>query len=498
MRFSFVLSAVLALASSFVLLFLVALHAYSPILVPIPLLFPPAYILAAMSAASAFLGTTHLFMTRPELRRAILFLLLLTGGILVSHFYIIGVPATADCYSEEKQVYGCIMDEVYYVPAAQTLLSGTKCEPYLDNCNMEHPFLSKAFIAAGIQIFGLNVFGWRSFQVLMGSMSIPVLFAICLAISPNRRLAYYASLFFAFDTLFFVHSSIAVIDAHAIFFALLSFLVYLRGTRIWRLNRYVLSGIFLGLSGLSKETSIFFVLFLLSYHSLFGDGAFRKRIYGSMKILVCVVVVFALGTQIYDSLFTTSAVHSFLDHVRFILSYGSSLTGKGWTDSQLGTPITPIDWMLYYTPIGYLVTTVTVNSPSGTISYIGAGYYGITNKLETWLTFLWAPFVLVVLAKRSLVERASRDFRAAAFALVWFLWTYFPYIILYALGRVTYPYYIIQAIPAIAIGCAYVTTRDWFPRVMAWVFLAATFGWFFLYYPYKEFLPVWLRILLGR
>jgi predicted membrane-bound dolichyl-phosphate-mannose-protein mannosyltransferase len=498
MSFALRFAVVLTILDLFILLILVTLHARWPNLIPISPIIAMTYLLALSSSVSILFAALYLLVTRPEYKWMIVFITLLTGGTLLAHFYTIGTPTTADCYSKEKQVYGCIMDEVYYVPAAQTLLSGSKCAPYQDNCNMEHPFLSKAFIAAGIQIFGVNVFGWRFFEVLLGTMSIPILFAICLTMSPNKRLACYASLFFAFDTLFFVHSSIAVIDVHAIFFAMLSFLVYFRSSRLWRVDRYVLAGIFLGFAGLSKETSIFFAMFLIFYHYVFSEGTLKKKTYASFKILLTVVVVFALGTQLYDSLFTTSAVHSLLDHLRFIFSYGSSLTGKGWTDSLLGTPITPIDWMLYYTPIGYLITNVTINSASTAVSYVGAGYYGVTNKLETWLTFLWAPLVSYLLAKRSAGERTSLDFRVAAFALVWFLWTYFPYMALYALGRVTYPYYMIQAVPAIAIGCAYVTTRDWFPRIMGWVFLAATFGWFFLYYPNKEFLPIWLRVILGR
>ena len=54
-----------------------------------------------------------------------------------------------------------------------------ECAPYQDNCNLEHPWLSKAFIAAGIAIFGDNTFGWRIFNVILGTFSIPVLFGVC-------------------------------------------------------------------------------------------------------------------------------------------------------------------------------------------------------------------------------------------------------------------------------------------------------------------------------
>ena len=51
----------------------------------------------------------------------------------------------------------------------------------------------------------------------------------------------------------------------------------------------------------------------------------------------------------------------------------------------------------------------------------------------------------------------------------------------------TYPFYILPAIPAIAIGCAYVLTRKWFPREVAYILLGGVFLWFFLYYPGQVF-----------
>ena len=133
------------------------------------------------------------------------------------------------------------MDEIYYVPAAQALLAGEKCGPYLDNCNLEHPFLSKAIIAAGIAIFGNNDFGWRFFEVLLGTVSVPVLFAICWSLTRDSTLSLFAAFLLAFETLFFVQSSIAVIDIQMIFFALLAFIVYLAKLRIWKLDRVTLA-----------------------------------------------------------------------------------------------------------------------------------------------------------------------------------------------------------------------------------------------------------------
>jgi hypothetical protein len=98
----------------------------------------------------------------------------------------------------------------------------------------------------------------------------------------------------------------------------------------------------------------------------------------------------------------------------------------------------------------------------------------------------------------SAVSIDTPSFRLARFALLWFVFCYFPYIALYYYGRITYPYYILPAIPAISIGCAYLLTRKWFFQEVAYVLLAGVFLWFFLYYPDKSFLPGQLRAILGH
>jgi hypothetical protein len=97
-----------------------------------------------------------------------------------------------------------------------------------------------------------------------------------------------------------------------------------------------------------------------------------------------------------------------------------------------------------------------------------------------------------------LIELHELKLKFAALALVLFLWSYLPYIVLWIYGRVTYPFYILPAVPAIATGAAYFVTRDWFPRHVSWFYLAAAFSWFFWYFPLKDFLPVFLRAALGR
>jgi predicted membrane-bound dolichyl-phosphate-mannose-protein mannosyltransferase len=392
------------------------------------------------------------------------------------------------------------MDEVYYVPAAISIVQGQKCTLSIgSNCNPEHPFLSKALIALGIYLFGNDTFGWRFFMVVIGSLSIPIFFVLLRRITSNRRFIYFATLLFASDTLFFVHSSIAVIDAPSVFFGLLSFLLYFSKFRIWKINNILFSGLFAGLSILSKETGAFFVLTLAIYHILRKDyGSIARRLYDIFLIILVSSLTFLSLQQLYDFFYFQSSPSVF-DHIGYMLSYSTSLTGGEWNGSIFNGPIYPIDWFLFFKPIGYFVTRVTVNP--GNLSYISTGYFGIPNMIVVWLLYGWFPIlaakILGKLEEKS--ETWRSDMEAAKFSAIWILSQYIPYLVLWlSLGRTTYPFYMIQFIPALCIGAAYFISREWFPSKIAYVYISAAFGWFFFYYPVKDFLPTWLRIILSR
>src|SRR5438445_11872643 len=90
--------------------------------------------------------------------------------------------------------------------------------------------------------------------------------------------------------------------------------------------------------------------------------------------------------------------------MQFMLKYGDSLTGPGWTDDLLKSFITPLNWLTYYTPIAYLVTHVTVSSAQSNIVYVGVGYFGVTNMMMVWMVFFWVP--LLVIRRARVCEKA--------------------------------------------------------------------------------------------
>ena len=436
-----------------------------------------------------------------------------------------------NCYSTSSRVYGCIMDEVFYVPEGMGILAGQHCSTGAgapSDCHLEHPPLVPALLAAGMAVFGeYNSAGWRVMPALLGTFSIPLLFGIAWKASGSKKIASLSATLLALDVMFFSQSSAGLLDIPEIFFGLAAFFAYFANLRLWKLDRYVLAGVLLGLAGLAKETAVFLAAAFLTYVLLFGEEPRRRRVFNALKVALVVGLVFAGGLQAYDSTLATSQYLNFTHNVQYILSYGSSLvadklacqpTTGYWckfANDAGGPPILPTDWLLFYSPIAYFAISVCPNSVNGSCvggSYVSIAYYGVTNLLETWTVYVWVPLAAYALY-RFIKGRTPRleDFgfdgtkpalegetRFAALALTIFLWCYVPYIFLFLAGRVTYPFYIIPAIPAMAMGAAYWASRPWFPRWLMWMYVAMVFGFFFVYFPDKGFLPQWLRIIIGH
>ncbi|MDA4126316.1 MAG: glycosyltransferase family 39 protein [Thaumarchaeota archaeon] len=440
-----------------------------------------------------------------------------------------------NCYNTGSKNYGCIMDEVFYVPEAMGVLSGQHCATTISNCHMEHPYLVSALIAGGMAVFGTyNAVGWRIVPALLGTFCIPLLFGIAWKVSGDKRVAYISALLLSFDVMFFSQSSGALLDVPEVFFGLAAFFSYFAGLRVWKLDKYIISGIFLGVAGLAKETAIFIALAFLTYVLLFGEGTRGARVYSIFKVALVLALVFAAGLQAYDSTLGSPAMPTFVQHVGYVLSYGSSLkadklacqpTTGYWCkfpNDPGGAPILPTDWILYYSPVSYFATSVsvcpnTVNGvcQGGQYSFVALAYYGVTNLIETWTVFVWAPLAALVVYRhfrrpQPVLEQfgfaeggtpgpsVPDTTKFAGLALIFFLWTYIPYIFIFFTERVTYPFYFVPAIPAVALGASYWLTRDWFPRRLMYVYVAMAFIFFFVYFPAKGFLPDWLRVIIGH
>ena len=100
-----------------------------------------------------------------------------------------------------------VFDEAYYVPAANDLL-------HLVPSNLEHPFFGKIWGALGIYLFGNDFFGWRIFYVLIGVAAVWVLYELALVFFSKEKALLAASML-GFETLFFIHTSLLLLEGPA-------------------------------------------------------------------------------------------------------------------------------------------------------------------------------------------------------------------------------------------------------------------------------------------
>ena len=137
------------------------------------------------------------------------------------------------------------------MPAAKDLLNGVAS-------NIEHPFFGKIWGAIGIYLFGNDFFGWRIFYVIIGVLSVYVMYLVALNFVSKPK-ALLAASFLGFETLFFIHTSLLLLEGPPILFALIGFLAYFK-------RSYYVSAFAMGLSVLSKEWSVYFIFALILYH----------------------------------------------------------------------------------------------------------------------------------------------------------------------------------------------------------------------------------------
>lgn len=390
------------------------------------------------------------------------------------------------------------VDDYTYVGAAIRLLLGRTCLPAAGNaCNYEHPPLAKLIMALGFAIFGrtevvgalvgvgINQLGGRFFQMSMNFLAGPILYLTVKRVSSNWKMAFVSGLLLTVDPLYYSLSVTAELDNAMLFFALAALLPLAYAPAIGR-KGYAATGALLGLSLLSKESAIFILLAVLSYLLFVEGGAWRTRLSASLVVVAAAGVVFALGLQAFDTLFTTfpSFVAQLGVILKFQAGYGAQelagLTGSSCgqyvglcpTDRSLvphilysGIPLTPIlrsscmacwtstnplDWLTYFPPVVF--PTALVLAP---------------NYPLVWLGFVWVP--LGARSFRSL--RLTGEGKALLLGLSVYGWNVGSDFWIYAgLGRTVFLWYFLPAVPALAIGAAYLLTR---PRTPSWLFFAA-------------------------
>ena len=379
-----------------------------------------------------------------------------------------------------------IFDESYYVNAARVLL-GIDVAPGAHYAglpvgidpNREHPPLGKLLIAASIQIFGDNGIGWRVPSVIAGMVSLGAVYGIVRAAGETARLGILVVLFLALENLTMVHSRIGTLDMLALAPTLVAAWLALR-------ERWVLAGLFVALGLLVKLTALYGLLAILLLLLLrLIDRWRRDRRVGfadlrpGLTVTLVSIGIALAGLWALDARFTTFA--SPIDHVAHMFRYGANLRSPvdragvcSTTDSL------PWEWPFNQCQITYLRVDVTVRSGDDIVSKTpSVDVRGAMNP------FLMGAIPLGFLFAGWLAW--TRRHRLALWAVVWAAANYIPYVALSVISqRITYIYYILPVIPAIAIATALLLRRSGLPRPVMVGFIVLFLVGFAAYFPFRR------------
>jgi hypothetical protein len=236
-----------------------------------------------------------------------------------------------------------------------------------------------------------------------------------------------------------------------------------------------------------QRVNVFVIGAFLSYVLLFGDGSRKSRLIASAEVLLGAACVSIVGLQLFDSIFT--AFPSFVGHLQAMLTYHLDVSSTQITfltqhsnctiypglcpsDKSLvphflysGLPLgivqssctacwagtNPLDWLTYVPPVSF--PTALILAP---------------NYPLVWMSFVWVPLGAARLAKR----RPDPDLKPLALAGFIFAWNLVSNLWLFSdVNRAVFEWYLLPAVPAFAIGGAYLLTRPGTPKWV--VYLAA-------------------------
>ena len=374
-----------------------------------------------------------------------------------------------------------IFDEAYYVNAARTILGLPFHVGHYAGAvagfdpNAEHPPLGKAMMALSMAIFGDNGIGWRLPSVLAGMVALAAVYGVVRATGETARLGLLAVTLFALDNLGLVHGRIGTLDMLALAPMLVGAWLGLRG-------HWGLAGVACALATMVKLTGGFAVIALLLLQVCVVLMAWRRtgRVgLADLKPSILFVSVFVAvglsGLWLLDLRF--SQFPDPLTHLAHMASFGTSLQAPA---GPTGIASNPWQWLVNEVQINYLRITVDTTVAGQVVaSHASIDFRGALNPIligAAPLAFLFTGWL--AWRKRSL---------AAIWSLTWAAANYLPYVLLVVVNqRITYLYYFLPVVPALAVAVALLLARSGLPRFVTWGYLAAMIGGFVAYFPFRQ------------
>ncbi len=415
----------------------------------------------------------------------------------------------ADCGAEDTALF----DEQDLVPEISTYMNST----YFDEIyhartgyefvNKEeiyettHPPLGKVIIALGIQIFGMNPFGWRFFGTLFGVLMIPLIYLFAKALFSRTKWgsstlwATFASVIFSFDFMHFTQTRIATIDTYVTFFIIAMYFFMYLFYKTDFINQPLrksliplgLSGLSMGLAVASKWQGVYAALGLgvIFFYALYLRHKEYKKSKGSPKyfakkakitILSCVVFFIIVPLIIYCLSYIpcleASGIKGFKESVDYILGQQSYMFNyhSGLRDTHpFASPW--YEWPLIIRPVFYYAQ----NFPDGLKSGIST-----MGNPAVW----WFGLVALIICIFKFRKDKTMQFLLVAFASQYLPWVLIP--------RITYIYHYFPAIPFLVFMITFLFSESnlKYRKYYMTAFAIVTVALFALFYPVIVGLPV--------
>ena len=195
-------------------------------------------------------------------------------------------------------------------------------------------------------------------------------------------------------------------------------------------------------------------------------------------ILAGYVLVFGGGLTALDARF--SSYTNPIAHLEHMITYGANLTKVGGNPTCEANDSSPWQWLVNDCEMTYYRVGVTTKSGDKIISSIPSiDFRGAMNPV------LIGSFALGISAAFWLAWRGGS--LLARWSLVWIAANYLPYVVLVITrSRITYIYYMLPVIPALAVAVALLLRRSGLPRFVLWGYLVAFGLAAIAYYPFRQ------------
>lgn len=345
-------------------------------------------------------------------------------------------------------------DEIYHVRNAYEITQDQYLYAHV------HPLLGTRLIGVGIQLFGMNPFGYRFMGALFSVLAIPLLYALLKALFKKPNLALIGSVLFAADFMHLTTGRIATLEPFSIFFILAMYYFMVRYITIDFFSPKLkqpfiylgLSGLFMGLAWATKWTGlyasiglavIFFIHLYNQYKQIKSNDIYRKLFFFKLwRLFVCCVVAFIIiPVSIYfinyiGLLVTRTPYDSFGSLVSGVISYTQGIFNYH-ANLQATHPFESswYHWLLDIRPIWYYFKSV------------GDGLYTIScfnNPLISWV-----GLISICYTAFKMIQKRSQ---VALVITLGYLSSFLPWVFI---GRCLFSYHYYPSFPFLIMAIIY-------------------------------------------